>query len=433
MNEAPGFGSSLRSAVQGVFRRAELHEASNHASFRHNDCGPDRQDSRSSSFRGLSSVVGPRQGRYRLLGGLLICLAAFVTGCRHAPEPFFPIGIYAPGSTNNFPLLKAVGFNTVVGPADRGFLDAAQRYGLKVLANPGTHAGPKFNPQQATRAVRTFDRHPALWSWYLADEPDMHGIPPWDVQAAHDWMKRAGARKPTSLVLYNGFEAPHYADIPDVLMIDRYPVPWAPLATFDQHVRLARHAAGQKKPLMAVLQAFDWSQYPEQMPEKVAMRPPTYEELRCMVYSALVQGANGLFFYPFDDGRWRQLEHPETWEPLQRVVAEVNERLPLFMGERLWWPWRQALSYGGKKHRNAAEESAVVLGHFRVPEWATDSRPAELLIAVNTLEEAVEIRLKSPWPDAQRLGMLGEGEAKVIVDGRLADRLAPYAVRVYFR
>ncbi|HWI57578.1 MAG TPA: hypothetical protein VNZ22_10145, partial [Bacillota bacterium] len=78
---------------------------------------------------------------------------------------FFPIGIYGVNATNDFAELKAAGFNLVVGRAERSYLDAARAAGLKVLASPGTAAGPGFNEKAAAKAVRELDRHPALWAW----------------------------------------------------------------------------------------------------------------------------------------------------------------------------------------------------------------------------------------------------------------------------
>ena len=45
---------------------------------------------------------------------------------------------------------------------------------------------------------------------------------------------------PTALVLFQGYEALDYGNISDILLIDRYPVPWLPLANFGQHVQMAR-------------------------------------------------------------------------------------------------------------------------------------------------------------------------------------------------
>ena len=92
--------------------------------------------------------------------------------------PFYPLGIYAVNSTNDYAMVRASGFNLITGPAEQSLLDAADAAGLKVLASPGTSAGPGFNLEAAARTVKAFDAHPALWAWYLVDEPDLQEIPP---------------------------------------------------------------------------------------------------------------------------------------------------------------------------------------------------------------------------------------------------------------
>jgi hypothetical protein len=108
--------------------------------------------------------------------GLCALQLAVFTGCRLLPQKantsFYPIGIYSVPSTNDFARLKQAGFNLVQGRAERAYLDAARDAGLKVLAAPGTSAGPGFNLADAAKVVKTFDAHPALWAWYLVEEPE---------------------------------------------------------------------------------------------------------------------------------------------------------------------------------------------------------------------------------------------------------------------
>ena len=307
---------------------------------------------------------------------LLCLLAALLAGCRSPAPGFFPLGIYAPGnSTNSLAQIHSAGFNLVTGPASREFLQAAGLNQLHVLASiPSFHEpvvgqasclpvsgrleacpttkvvqgskalsfvsgefspGQSFSSLSIESTVRQYDSNPNLWAWYIVDEPDLNGISPADVAQANQVVKQSG-RKPTALVLYSGSDALDYAAIPDILMIDRYPVPWLPLANFSQNVRLARFAAGPEKPLIAVIQSFDWNYYPDLVDNRPNLRVPTYEEIRCMTYCALAEGANGLFYYAYDDGKWRMSEHPATWDALRKVVGEVNQRLPLFTARHPW-------------------------------------------------------------------------------------------------
>ena len=217
-----------------------------------------------------------RSGVWR--NGVLAC-ALLAGGCAHLHREPIPLGIYSVPQSD-LQTVASAGFNLVTGPATQAYLDAAKGLGLRVLAAPGTTAGTAFNADEARWVVSRFDQHASLWAWYLADEPDLNGVSPPDVRRAHRFLKNAGARKPTALVLFQGGEAQNYGDIADITMIDRYPIPWLPLANFPQHVRMARLGVRKNRPLIAVVQAFDWSYYPKLLPGQKDLRPPTYAELR---------------------------------------------------------------------------------------------------------------------------------------------------------
>lgn len=320
---------------------------------------------------------------------LLVLSLCALAGCR-SPAPcgnsnFYPLGIYGVNSTNDFAAVKGAGFNLITGPANRAFLDAARAHGLKVLASPNTSAGPAFDPAQARQAIHQFDSHPALWAWYLVDEPDFNQISPEHVKRAQRFVKSLRSAKPTALVLFQGYQARYYANIADITMIDRYPIPWLPLANFGQHVQMTRLALPKSKPLIAVIQAFDWSCCPELLPGETNLRPPTYEELHCMTYDALARGANGLFYYAYTDSRWRIREHPETWAALQRVIAEASARLPLFQAKPLWWPKEHV--FGDPAHRfNAALESSISSCRLRVSQGNAMIPEGDYILAVNNTE-----------------------------------------------
>jgi hypothetical protein len=414
----------------------------------------------------------------RVLGLLhAACVIGLATGCRipsqKANTSFYPIGIYGVPSTNDFASLREAGFNLVVGRAERPCLDAARAAGLMVLAAPGTSAGPGFNPAKARKTVKQFDHHPALWAWYVVDEPDLNDIPPEQVHEACRQVKAAGARKPTALVLQTGHGSLHYGNMADITMIDRYPIPWLPLANFGQHVTMTRLAVAKGRPLLAVIQAFDWSSFPEMLPGEENLRPPTYAELRCMTYEALARRANGLFYYSFDDSRWKIRDQPETWEALKAVVKEVNERLPLFVAKPQWWVKNHKFSEPAHRF-NAALESSVTSTLLRVGVGNDLVPPGDYVLAVNNTERSHEYsftlppgtgsssrpgEVKGRLHESKRskdgeqkaqgeatntlrlplnvcqgppaISVLGENRAIEPVNGRLRDSFAPYGVHVY--
>lgn len=366
-------------------------------------------------------------------GLTVVCLVALLlpsAGCRHSHQEIYPIGIYSVNSTNDFPTVRSAGFNVVTTVLDERHLSSAQAHGVRILARPWTSAGKQFNAERARHAVRAFDRHPALWAWYLVDEPDLHGISPVAVRNAHRFIKSLRATKPTSLVIFQGSTALEYANIADIMMIDRYPIPWLPLANFPQHVRMARLALGPNKPLIAVIQAFDWSAYPDLLPGRTKLRFPTYAELRCMTYCALVRQANGLFYYCYDDGRWRLYEHVELWRSLTNVVAEVKAKLPLFEADHLWWPYDH--DFGDPANAfNAALESSVTPALLRVKKGNTTVAAGDYVLAVNTTDRTHQYRFRLPGQGADAVEVLGENRTRPITKGWVQDEFGPFAVHVY--
>ncbi|MCL5098094.1 MAG: hypothetical protein M1608_11325 [Candidatus Omnitrophica bacterium] len=361
-----------------------------------------------------------------VLCGLLLLGA----GCARFNQGFYPIGLYSVPSTNDLARVKASGFNLVTGPADRSYLDAAGAAGLRVLAMPGTSAGPHFNAGVARREVSALDSHPALWAWYLVDEPDLNRVAPSAVVRAQRFFKQLNASKPTALVLFKGSEALDYANIADITMIDRYPVPWLPLANFGQHVRMVRLALGPKKPLVAVIQSFDWSYYPELVPGEKNLRAPTFQELRCMTYCALANRATGIFYYAFDAGRWKILDHPASWEALSEVVREVNARLPLFTAEQRWWPYRHDFGFWDRRF-NAALESSIAVALLRVNHGNPLVPPGDYLLAVNTTDELQVYRITLPHPHGGTIPVYGENRSLTVHDSWMEDEFVPYAVHIY--
>ena len=365
------------------------------------------------------------------LGLLAAALLALGTaGCRVARPDAYPIGLYSVGSVTNLAEIADAGFSLVAGPARRGFLDAAKANGIGVIASPGSSAGEHFNVAKVRSTVTKLDGHPALWSWYLIDEPDMHSVSPEKVKAAHRFVKRLGATKPTSLVLYQGDSAKWYGDIADITMVDRYPVPWLPLANFSQHIHKTRLATNAERPLIAVIQSFDWTAHQSMLPGEENLRPPTERELRSMTYSSLARGANGIFYYSYADMRLKERKYPELWKSLKRVVGEVRRREALFAAEHVWWP--KAHHFENQDTRfNAALEASVQSVLLQVKRGDGLLPPGHYILAVNTTSLPHTYRFRLPWETTGQVPVLEEGRHATTDGSWVVDQYAPFAVHVY--
>jgi hypothetical protein len=235
---------------------------------------------------------------------------------------------------------RDLGMDFVVGPAQREYLDSAERLGLKVITPAKTPTG-----------------HSAVMGSMLADEPDLHGIGPEQVAVEYRQAKRH-SRRPIYLNLSSGFSAEAYANNCDVVMFDWYPVNWTPIETFYSHLRAARTAAG-KKPFFAVIQTFDWSKYPEMMPAG-SYRKPTPAEVKAMTLWAAMNGANGIAFYPYDDGRGSLSASPEIATAIKQSIELVRDYDWLFESPRAWIEYPLQFQSAADKTNSIAETSIAI-------------------------------------------------------------------------
>lgn len=148
-----------------------------------------------------------------------------------------------------------------------------------------------------------------------------------------------------------------------------------------------------------------------------------------MTYSALAEGANGLFYYAYDDGKWRMSEHPATWEALRQVVAEVNQRLPLFTARHPWsglyvtypdWAsgWNEALN------------GAVTTTLLEVTAANSTVKEGRYILSVNTTGRTENFQVHLPILPGI-LPVFAENRDLPVNAGVFSDNIGPYAVHVY--
>ena len=322
----------------------------------------------------------------------------------------------------NLAEVKAAGFNLVIEGPTREYLDEAHSNGLKVLAR--TSPFLVLTNHAEARRIQRFDSHPALWGWYTIDEPDLNRIPPATVAKVHRKLNRL-ARKPTVLVLMSGSSAIHYGDFADAVAVDFYPVPWAPLSQFGKEMKLARYAI-EPRPYHAILQAFDWSAFPELIDTTKPLRVPSYDELRCMVYMALAQRAKGLFFYTYRARDWELTKSP-LWTDLQYIVAEINLRLPFFTAESLWWSPQFDYLAGSDSMYNEVREGKITLVLLQVREGNAAVPRGRYALAINTTSESVPFELQLPHT-GDTVPVLGTSSPIPLTAGLIQKTFGPHEV-----
>lgn len=353
-----------------------------------------------------------------------ICLLALaLAGCARRP---FVLGLYdVPARA--LPAVAAAGFDTVTigyGETNRpAYLDAARQAGLKAIL------WPALATSQGLKTTARLDAHPAAWGWYLEDEPDLNIISPETLQERRRKLRQV-ARKPVYLVVASGPAVEKYGSLAEVVAVDSYPISWAPLAVVSREMRAARLAA-RGRPFFAVLQAFDWSVYPELLRTDAPQRPPTHEEMRCMAFLSLFHGAQGLLFYSYRAGAWDIEQHPAVWEALTNTVAEVRRLAPVFRERVPWAPVRSRYDGPPSEMHNEIHEGRVALNLFRVRKREGAIAPGHYIVAINTSPEPASFSFTLPFRGVSELSTYCAPGPVTARAGWISKNYSPFEVCIF--
>jgi len=142
---------------------------------------------------------------------------------------FFPKGIYAV-NIQDFAAVKAMGFNivqsyqfkTFTNAQKKAYLDAAQANGLYVMYhidNALINDGSAASIQNVKDQISLFKNHPALYCWYLYDEPYIKKMQPAVLKAFYDAIKQID---PVHEIYVSNWEFSNFYESTDVDMRQLY-------------------------------------------------------------------------------------------------------------------------------------------------------------------------------------------------------------------
>ena len=256
----------------------------------------------------------------------VLCAAALLSAAACGPKPReFPVGFFGANTPADARALADVGFDAIqsykTSPEDAAALaKAARANGQLLLISPDGAMAAGASPRKFSGAV-----------WYIQDEPDVNSVSAAQL-AEHDRKTKAwapGAK--TAFVVGDGHKAKDYPGTADVIMVDWYPVPHLPLESLGDHVRLTAGAAGGRK-VWAVLQAFDWRDFPQHDPKKKRIgRFPTMAEIRFMSYDAVLNGAQGVWYFCYSTATDSNLSQtPELMLAVATPARELLAMAPIF-------------------------------------------------------------------------------------------------------
>lgn len=340
-------------------------------------------------------------------------------------RPVFPLFIYDLIARQDLKAAREIGLNCVILPqsvfwphgqdklfdveAIQAYLDEAQANQLGVFIDVAqsyfkdywvfrqTPEEKKMQFEIIGKIIARFKGHPALWGWYVADEPDL-GIGAERVAEVYAFVRQADPDHFVWLVNYSPGSCLDFFELNDVVCVDPYPLPGHGLTQVAEWSDSARETTQDVKPLWIVLQAF----------ANAGKREPTPAEETCMAYLALIHGARGLGYFSF-----KPLYIP-LWQAIGRLNREIAELSPVLFAPD-----------AGRSVSVSPERTPV---HCRRKEHAGKT----YLIAVNSVNSAAEVEFALPGlKENTPIKVLFEDRIVKSKAGGFADRFAGYTRHVY--
>ncbi len=255
-------------------------------------------------------------------------------------DEFFPLGTYGYVTPREY-AVNSLNLYASFGRLSKGSLDALWAYGLRAIT-PGDGSGFERRP-----AKDTLD-HPAIWAYYLHDEPDCTdyfkatdlphslrvGTYGMEMVARERNVYRDEPRKLSYLVIDQTYKPANwfvYGPIPDVCATDRYPPPGRGIEAFAT-TETCRLACGPNM-LVFIFRAY-WHEQKDAPPDKRGRMLFAGEE-RIHIAWALAAGAQGLISYihctePTGKGISHGVgEYPDAWHAIGQAYREVETISPV--------------------------------------------------------------------------------------------------------
>jgi len=348
-----------------------------------------------------------------------------VSGSKTVPpqgESSFPLGWYdsleARGGVFD---IAQQGMNVVLpyhteAGDEHAYLDAAQAAGLKVVLEIDRAFVKAESASDVRRFVSRYKAHPALYGWYLADEPtineDLGPASPEVAGELYRVIKDEDPKSPVAVAFAKSEQPEDYRQAMDLMLFDDYPcrVGQPEFDGFeDWWKRLqARAAVGAEEGgFIPVLQAFGED---AQGVAQFGRRLPTVAEQRYMVFASVQAGATGLLF-------WTRYRASREWidRVLQPIVSELREFVPAFGSGKI-------------RDRVAADGDGIELSLHGDP-----LMQRYVLVAVNHSDGTTPARIAiDRTMGLQQALASGDVEEKHdVTDGVLEHTFGPFEAKVY--
>lgn len=334
-------------------------------------------------------------------------------------HPFLPFGFYCDGSFGTLAEEESLnGFNMISPywskktkrtPEEisdlRDKLDRCAAVGIRVNYHIES-ACMRLDGQAQEDAIRAeveaFRDHPALLSWYIADEPEGNGVTPERLQAAYKLIKALDPYHPIGVCMVGLSAMPKFAPSMDFLMPDAYPVPHQPLTMVGDWVDRGRRGMDYSKPVWFIPQVFGGGEY--------WYREPTANEVRVMTYLTMIHGATGVQYFvrrpPIGNPG-----SPVVWSECRTLAMEISQLAPAILSQE--------------------PAPKVTCDQPQIESRAFLDRGMLFLIAANTKNEPTTMQLKIDCGYSGKANAIFDRRQVDVRQGALTDMIDGYATRVY--
>ena len=210
------------------------------------------------------------------------------------------------------------------------YLDILRKHDLKGIVyiyHSRSHEKRKEHIRDIVSAVKN---NPALFGYYIADEPEMHGMTVNNFRDYCDELKKYDKKHPSIIVCCYKWGTEKFGPYTDIMAVDPYLLmnkyPWWEGIN---HVKAIEKLPETTHPLaFYVVEAFTGGKRPF----------PSFQELYMETYLALCRDVRGFIFYIF--GRMNvvpyYVSHPKDWNNISKVVNSLKILNPALLSNEIF-------------------------------------------------------------------------------------------------
>jgi len=264
-------------------------------------------------------------------------------------KPFYPIVLMTPDisiTEHSVYQMARAGFNVVrvQGTVEslKKALDTAAKYHVKLVVSfdriGHSLEEHKLWQHRVYEILPEIKDHPALFGYFLVDEPAWVGIPLANVINGYELLKKLDPYHPVWInAAPRGSTEEHatYASGCDIYGLDIYPVPYPnshsnlddqTMTSVGKYTQQMYDAVNGKKAIWMVLQGFAWGT----LNSNVKLVYPTAKETRFMVFDALTNGSTSIAYWGT-----QYIENPAFYRELFAQAGELRKLSGLFTQYRI--------------------------------------------------------------------------------------------------